>query len=178
MHILKTVICSGLFLASASIWAQETNSTSSAETTQKIVQPYGNNPNIFHVWAYKAQEGVIGAAKNVGEITERGVAKVKPSVDQAWDNTKNLASTTVNKVDAGATQAAQTANAKIQDSKETFGGKPQHPAPIEHQSLSEPSNNNSHNSSTSSNSPLSTPSQNQSATTSSSSTTSYAVTDL
>jgi hypothetical protein len=93
-------------------------------------------------------------------------------------NTKNLASTTVNKVDASATQAAQTANAKIQDSKETFGGKPQHPAPIEHQSLSEPSNNNTHNSSTSSNSPLSTPSQNQSATTSSSSTTSYAVTDL
>ena len=173
MSMLKTVICSGLFLASASIWAQETKSTN-AETTQKVVQPYGNNPNIFHVWAYKAQEGVIGAAKNVGEMTERGVAKVKPSVDQAWDNTKNLASTTVNKVDAGATQAAQTANAKIQDSKEALGGKPQHPVPIEQQSLSEPSNTNS-------NSPSNTvsPQQHSQATTNSgSSTTSYAITDL
>ena len=132
-HILKTAFCAGLALASASLWAQ------TAQQSQKPVKPYGSNPNIFHVWAYKTQEGVLGTAKKAGGAAERGVAKVKPSVDQAWDNTKDIASNTAHKVDEGAQKAAQSANAKIQETKDAIGGKPQQPAPIEQRPLSESS---------------------------------------
>lgn len=132
-HILKTAFCAGLALASASLWAQ------TAQQSQKPVKPYGSNPNIFHVWAYKTQEGVLGTAKKAGGAAERGVAKVKPSVDQAWDNTKDIASNTAHKVDEGAQKAAQNANAKIQETKDAIGGKPQQTAPIEQRPLSESS---------------------------------------
>ena len=132
-HILKTALCAGLALASASLWAQ------TAQQSQKPVKPYGSNPNIFHVWAYKTQEGVLGTAKKAGGAAERGAAKVKPSVDQAWDNTKDIASSTVHKVDEGAQKAAQNANAKIQETKDAVAGKPQQPAPIEQRPLSESS---------------------------------------
>ena len=132
-HILKTAFCAGLALASASLWAQ------TAQQSQKPVKPYGSNPNIFHVWAYKTQEGVLGTAKKAGGAAERGVAKVKPSVDQAWDNTKDIASNTAHKVDEGAQKAAQSANAKIQETKDAIGGKPQQSAPIEQRPLSESS---------------------------------------
>ena len=136
-HILKTALCAGLALASASLWAQ------TAQQSQKPVKPYGSNPNIFHVWAYKTQEGVLGTAKKAGGAAERGVAKVKPSVDQAWDNTKDIASNTAHKVDEGAQKAAQSANAKIQETKDAIGGKPQQPAPIEQRPLSESSSTGS-----------------------------------
>ena len=132
-HILKTALCAGLALASASLWAQ------TAQQSQKPVKPYGSKPNIFLVWAYKTQEGVLGTAKKAGGAAERGVAKVKPSVDQAWDNTKDIASNTAHKVDEGAQKAAQSANAKIQETKDAIGGKPQQPAPIEQRPLSESS---------------------------------------
>lgn len=173
MKLLKTAVGVTLLLASPLLLAQTAETAPQTEQqNQKLIQPYGKNPNIFHVWAYKAQEGVIGAAKNVGEMTERGVAKVKPSVDQAWDNTKNLASGTVHKVDEGATQAAQTANTKIQETKEALGAKPQQSAPIEQQPLSEPSNNSNRSNT------INPQQQSQSVTNSGSSTTSYAITDL
>ena len=31
---------------------------------------HGSNPNIFHVWAYKTQEGVLGTAKKAGGAAE------------------------------------------------------------------------------------------------------------
>ncbi|RKG29289.1 hypothetical protein [Acinetobacter tianfuensis] len=170
MKLLKTAVGLALLLTSPVLLAQAAETEQqAAQQNQKLIQPYGKNPNIFHVWAYKAQEGVVGAAKNVGDLTERGVSKVKPSVDQAWDNTKNLASTTVHKVDEGATQAAQNANTKIQETKEALGAKPQQPVPIEQQSLSSPTLNNS-NSTNSSQAPA--------ASSGSSTTTAYPVTDL
>ncbi|AYA03560.1 hypothetical protein BEN74_12530 [Acinetobacter sp. WCHAc010034] len=134
-HTLKTALCAGLALASASLWAQQP----AAQQSEKPVKPYGSNPNIFHVWAYKTQEGVLGTAKKVGGAAERGAAKVKPSVDQAWDSTKDIASNTAHKVDEGAQKAAQSATAKIQETKDAIGGKPQQPAPIEQRPLSESS---------------------------------------
>ena len=132
-HILKTALCAGLALASASLWAQ------TAQQSQKPVKPYGSNPNIFHVWAYKAQEGVLNTAAKVGNASERGIGKIKPSVDQAWDNTKDIAGNTVQKVDEGAQKATQGVNTKIQETKAALGGKPSQSAPIERRSLSEPS---------------------------------------
>ena len=141
-NAVKTVFCTGLALAAASsLWAQEPApvAAQTQQPAEKPVKPYGDNPNILHVWAYKAQEGVLNTAAKVGNAAERGIGKIKPSVDQAWDNTKDIASNTVHKVDEGAQKAAQNANAKIQETKDAIGGKPQQPAPIEQRPLSESS---------------------------------------
>lgn len=163
-NIAKFTLCAGLVFTSASLWAQD---ATAEQQTQKPVKPYGKNPNIFHVWAYKTQEGVINTAEKVGIVAERGVAKVKPSVNQAWDNTKEIAGSTVQKADAGAQKATQTVTTKIQETKEALGGKPSQVAPIEQHNLSE--------SSSSSNSNLVAPSTTIPSRTT---TTTYPVTDL
>ena len=139
MKLIKTVLGISLLVTAPTLWAQPEDTSGQNQGTQKPIAAYGDNPNIFHVWAYKAQEGVIGAAKNAGALTEKGVAKVKPSVDQAWNNSKELASSTVQQVDQSAQHATQQVNAKIQETREVMGGKPQQSAPIIQGSLSDES---------------------------------------
>lgn len=141
-NAIKTVFCTGLALGAASTLQAQEPAPAAAQTQQpaeKPVKPYGDNPNILHVWAYKAQEGVLNTAAKVGNAAERGIGKIKPSVDQAWDNTKDIAGNTVQKVDEGAQKATQGVNTKIQETKAALGGKPSQSAPIERRSLSEPS---------------------------------------
>ena len=141
LHALcKSAVLSAL-LFSPALYAQKAASqaTAAEPTDQRPIKPYGKNPNIFHVWAYKTQQGVINTAEKVGGAAERGIEKVKPSVDQAWDNTKDVASSTVQKADAGAQKTAQNVNTKIQETKEVLGAKPTQSAPIEQRSLSAPS---------------------------------------
>lgn len=176
---LKATLCLSLALAAPSLWAQ-TNTTQPAANNQpqKLVTPYGDNPNLLHVWAYKAQEGVVGAAKNVGEMAERGISKIKPSVDQAWDNTKTVTNQTVQQVDQGAQQATQHVNEKLKDTRERVTGKTSQPAPITQQSLSQPSSGSQTNTAPSQNSGQSSNQYPQSTYPSSSTSTTYPVTDL
>lgn len=129
------------------------------------IRPYGDNPNILHVFAYKAQQGVINGVDKVDELAEKGIAKVKPSVDRVWGNTKSTASDTVQQIDQGVQSVTKQANQKIQDTKEVITGKTTESAPIESQPLSQ----------SSSSTQSVTPQQNSGQ---ASSATSYAVTDL
>lgn len=56
-----------------------------AVSTTKKAPPYGDNPNIFKVFAYKTTDKVVDTAEKVGDATERGIDKLKPKVDEAWD---------------------------------------------------------------------------------------------
>lgn len=132
MNIKTPIILTTALMLSVPAFAQTT--TQSA----KPVKPYGENPNLLHVFAYKAQEGVINTAEKVGEATEKGIAKIKPGVDRAWSNTKSATSETLQKVDQGATQAAQQTGQKIQQTKEVWRGNSQQAAIVQ-QPLSEPS---------------------------------------
>ncbi len=165
MMMKKTMLFSTALLLCTPVLLQnvQANETSSQDTA-KPVAPYGENPNLLHVFAYKAQEGVINTAEKVGKVAEKGVAKVKPKVDQAWDNTKTTTATTINKVDQGAAQVTQQANQRIQETKDAISGSNSQPAPIEQQPLSQ--------SSTVTQSSVSPPSANTGGATS------YAVTDL
>ncbi|WP_180078062.1 hypothetical protein [Acinetobacter sp. YH12208] len=136
MMMKKAIILGTAFLICIPVLTQA--ATESEAQTSKPIAPYGTNPNLLHVFAYKAQEGVINTAEKVGEVTEKGIAKVKPGVDRAWGNTKAAASETAQKVDQGATQAAQQTNQKIQQTKEVWRGNSQQ-APIVQQPLSESS---------------------------------------
>lgn len=128
MHKMKSVLAVGLMLMGTAVWAQTPPAEANSSTKLHApIQPYADNPNLLHVWAYKAQQGVLNAADQVGEVAEKGVQKVRPSVHQAWENTKTLTSNTT-----------QQANQKIQDTKEALGGAPQQPVPIVQGSLSQP----------------------------------------
>ncbi|WP_086177022.1 hypothetical protein [Acinetobacter sp. ANC 5054] len=176
---LKATLCLSLTLAAPSLWADTNTAQQNAETPAKpLVAPYGDNPNLLHVWAYKTQEGVVGAAKNLGELAERGVSKIKPSVDQAWDNTKSMTNNTVQQVDQGAQQVTQNVNEKLKDTRERITGKSSNPAPITQQSLSEPSSGNQYNPAPSQNSGQNSNQYPQSTNPSSSGSTTYPVTDL
>lgn len=72
MKKINISICIGLLLSSASVGAQSSNAQTQSN---KPIQPYADNPNLLHVWAYKTQEGVIHAAQKVGEVTEKGIEK-------------------------------------------------------------------------------------------------------
>lgn len=133
MNIKTPIILTTALMLCAPVFAQ----TETTQTTKPIA-PYGENPNLLHVFAYKAQEGVINTAEKVGEVTEKGIAKIKPGVDRAWGNTKSAASDTIQKVDQGATQAAQQTGQKIQQTREVWRGNSQQ-APIVQQPLSQPS---------------------------------------
>ena len=133
MNIKTPIILTTALMLSVPALAQSTTQST------KPIKPYGDNPNLLHVFAYKAQEGVINTAEKVGEATEKGIAKIKPGVDRAWNNTKSATSDTLQKVDQGATQAAQQTGQKIQQTKEIWGSQPQQSAPIEQQPLSESS---------------------------------------
>lgn len=131
-------ILAGVALLFIGVSAYAEDNQANTERSLKPIAPYGTNPNLLHVFAYKTQEGVIHGAEKVAEVTEKGIAKVKPSVSQAWENTKNLSLSTVNKVDESTQNATQNVNQKIQQGKESVFGKNDNAKPvIEQQSLSQ-----------------------------------------
>lgn len=132
-----------------------------------IIAPYGDNPNIAHVLVYKAQEKLIDGAQKVGEVTSSGVAKVKPSIDQAWSNTKNLVSRGGEQAKVSSQQAAENVNEKLQETKQAVFPQQQNPS-IQQQSLSDSSHDSPQNLSQSQAPIIATPNTAQT----------YAVTDL
>jgi hypothetical protein len=86
--ILLTAVLLSLMYSTAAT-ANSTNNNAE-DGAPRVIRPYGENPNLAHVLGYKTQEGVISTAQKVGTATEKGVAKIKPSVDQAWENTKAI----------------------------------------------------------------------------------------
>lgn len=120
----KLIMCAGLFLASTSLWANS-NSTNppASQESEGIITPYGENPNIFHVFAYKTQEGIINTVSRVGAATERGINKLKPKAKEAQEGVENVAEATGKKL----TEAKNV----------VLGEATEGPAPISQQSLSE-----------------------------------------
>lgn len=119
-------------LFSASAFAQE--------PTQTGNQPdYGDNPNLIKVLSVKTKETVTNTANQVGAATERGIAKIKPSVDSAWQNTKELTTGTAVQLRDGARQGIDTAVKKTQSLKQNLTGAGG--VPIERGSLSNPGQN-------------------------------------
>ena len=71
MHKMKSVLAVGLMLMGTAVWAQTPPAEANSSTKlQAPIQPYADNPNLLHVWAYKAQQGVLNAADRVGEVAD------------------------------------------------------------------------------------------------------------
>ncbi len=96
-------------------------------------------PNIFHVWAYKTQEGVINTAEKVGTATEKGIQKIRPSAHQALDSAKTITNNTAEQAKETGQQVTQNVNKKLHETKQVITGQTDQPASIYQGSLSQPS---------------------------------------
>lgn len=134
MDKVKLLICTSLMSLSTTLWANSSTDQQSTEDSSGLISPYGQNPNIFHVFAYKTQEGIKNTANRVGSATERGFNKLKPKAKQAEE---------------GIERTAQAAGQKITDAKNAVLGDPANgPAPIVQQPLEQSSKQNNSTSQT------------------------------
>lgn len=137
--MMKTVLITSAILASTSVLAQ----TSTAAPAHSHPAPYGDNPNIFKVLGYKAQQKVQNTAEKVDTAAQKGVAKVKPKVENAWEDTKDFATEKSAIAKEKSQHAAATVNQKINETKDHIIGSPNdQPAPIISHPLSESSTSN------------------------------------
>lgn len=129
----KVVLFVSAILATTPLFAQ----TETVQTAQPVKQSpaYGDNPNIFKVLGHKAKEKIDTTAVKIDNGVQKGVAKVKPKAEQAWENTKDFSEETADK-------AASGINRTVTKAKEGVFGNPEDKAPIVQHSLSQSSTDN------------------------------------
>ncbi|CAB1218985.1 hypothetical protein [Acinetobacter bouvetii] len=143
MKMMKTILISSTILATTPLWAQTTTATEST-ASQTQVAPYGDNPNIFKVLGHKAQQSLENTAEKVDHGLQKGVAKVKPKVENAWENSKEFATEKSEMAKEKTQQAAVSVNKKLNETKDTILGSPNdQPAPIVSRPLSQSSTESS-----------------------------------
>ena len=136
MNICKSVLLVSTLLATTSLWAQ------SSSHHEKKAPPYGDNPNLLEVLGYKTAQKVQETAEKVDTAAQKGIAKIKPKVDHAWENSKTYTAEQAAIAKENSQKAAQAVNQKWQETKHAVIGEPNAaPAPIIQQPLSQSSSN-------------------------------------
>ncbi len=118
-------------IVAPSLYAQTNNPNQS--------QPYGDNPNIFRVLAHKTGEAVQNTAEKVGEVTEKGIQKIKPTLDSTIENTKTYTTEQAAIARDNTRQGIDTTVKKVEETKEKLMGKTTSNIPIESGRLSQSS---------------------------------------
>ena len=137
--ITNTIITSAI-LASTPLFAQTTTTTTETATSTQQAAPYGDNPNIFKVLTQKAQTAVQNTAERVDHAAQKGITKVKPKVENAWEETKDFASEKSVVAIEKTQNAAVKVNKKLNETKDGLIGSPKdQPAPIVSHPLSQSS---------------------------------------
>lgn len=81
MKFKKSLIalqCSFLISFSTSSFAQ-----ANQESSSYLIPRYGNNPNLAHVLAYKAQEMIVNTAKSIGGYSQKTFNKINPNTESS-----------------------------------------------------------------------------------------------
>ena len=140
MKMMKTVLITSAILASTPLWAQTATTTPDHTSTHTQPAPYGDNPSIFKVLGHKAQQKVQHTAEKVDYGVQKGIAKVKPKVENVWEETKDFATEKSEVAKEKTERAATTVNRKLNQTKDNIIGSPNdQPAPIVSHPLSESS---------------------------------------
>lgn len=151
----KAALFVSAILATTPLFAQ-TNTTQTAQPV-KHSPAYGDNPNIFVVLGHKTKEKVETTFSRIGNATERGVNKIKPTAQKTADIAEYSAEKTVDKtIDKTTVFAEKTKDFAEQTvektasgienttnkAKEAIFGNPEDKAPIIQHSLSQSSTDN------------------------------------
>ena len=139
MNMTKTVLLSSALLLSTPIFAEATTNSAPTNAT-KPAPSYGDNPNLLKVLAVKTQEKVQSTAEKVGAATERGIAKIKPSIDNTWNGTKQYTTEQAVIARDNTREGIDVAVKKVKKTKENIvGTSAPNNVPIERGSLSQES---------------------------------------
>ncbi len=135
----QTLYIAILLLASPSLWAAETNTTTAnANTaTAEKTMPYGDNPSLGRVLLYKTGKGL----QNLGESIQGASENTSQKMSERWKNTKEYTAEQSEIVQEQTEKAKQYTAKKWQDTKDAVIGTNDGNIPIERAELSQPSSN-------------------------------------
>ena len=126
-------------IASSSLWAAETNTTTAnanTATAEKTL-PYGDNPSLGRVLLYKTGKGL----QNLGDSIQGASENTSQKMSERWKNTKKYTKEQSEVVQAQTEKAKQYTAKKWQDTKDAVAGTNEGNVPIERAELSQPSKN-------------------------------------
>ncbi|ENU28953.1 hypothetical protein F991_03077 [Acinetobacter sp. CIP-A165] len=136
---VKVLCFATTLIASSSLWAAETNTTTAntnTATTEKTL-PYGDNPSFGRVLLYKTGKGL----QNLGGSIQGASENTSQKIGEKWKNTKEY-SAEQSVIAQEQTEKAKTYTAKKwQDTKDAVVGTNDGNVPIERGDLSSPSSN-------------------------------------
>jgi hypothetical protein len=135
----QTLYIAILLLASPSLWAAETNTTTAnANTaTAEKTMPYGDNPSLGRVLLYKTGKGL----QNLGESIQGASENTSQKMSEKWKTTKEYTAEQSVIVQEQTEKAKQYTAKKWQDTKDAVIGTNDGNIPIERAELSQPSSN-------------------------------------
>ena len=126
-------------IASSSLWAAETNTTTAntnTATAEKTL-PYGDNPSLGRVLLYKTVKGL----QNLGESIQGASENTSQKMSEKWKTTKEYTAEQSVIVQEQTEKAKQYTAKKWQDTKDAVIGTNDGNIPIERAELSQPSSN-------------------------------------
>jgi hypothetical protein len=126
-------------IASSSLWAAETNTTTAnanTATAEKTL-PYGDNPSLGRVLLYKTGKGL----QNLGGSIQGASENTSQKISEKWTDTKKYTEEQSEVVQAQTEKAKQYTAKKWQDTKDAVVGTNDGNVPIERAELSQPSSN-------------------------------------
>lgn len=126
-------------IASSSLWAAETNTTTTntnSVTAEKTL-PYGDNPSLGRVLLYKTGKGL----QNLGDSIQGASENTSQKMSERWKNTKEYTAEQSEIVQEQTQKAKQYTVKKWQDTKDAVVGTNDGNVPIERAELSQPSSN-------------------------------------
>ncbi|KXO84413.1 hypothetical protein AYK86_07305 [Acinetobacter venetianus] len=126
-------------IASSSLWAAETNTTTANAntTTAEKTLPYGDNPSLGRVLLYKTGKGL----QNLGGSIQGASENTSQKISEKWTDTKKYTEEQSEVVQTQAEKAKQFTAKKWQDTKDAVVGTNDGNVPIERAELSQPSSN-------------------------------------
>ena len=136
---LNMLCLSTALIASSSLWAAETNTTTAntnAATAEKTL-PYGDNPSLGRVLLYKTGKGL----QNLGESIQGASENTSQKMSEKWKTTKEYTAEQSVIVQEQTEKAKQYTAKKWQDTKDAVIGTNDGNIPIERAELSQPSSN-------------------------------------
>ncbi|MCH7394450.1 hypothetical protein MMP66_09200 [Acinetobacter dispersus] len=139
MNKVQILCVTTALIASSSLWAADTTSTTSnaSNAVPEKAMPYGDNPSLGRILLYKTGKGM----QNLGDSIQGASDNTSQKMSEKWKSTKEYTAEQSEIVQEQTKKATQYTAKKWQDTKDAVVGTNEGNVPIERAGLSQPSNN-------------------------------------
>ncbi|ENX33229.1 hypothetical protein F889_03168 [Acinetobacter colistiniresistens] len=139
MNKVKLLCVTTALIASSSLWAAETTSTTAnaSNAVPEKAMPYGDNPSLGRILLYKTGKGM----QNLGDSIQGASDNTSQKMSEKWKSTKEYSAEQAEIVQEQTKKATQYTAKKWQDTKDAVVGTNEGNIPIERAELSQSSKN-------------------------------------